>query len=177
MSAMIYKFVAISSEDDSFLREFELDEKNTLLDFHNIIQEELEYDKSQLASFFSTTDKWEKEEEFTLFDMGATTTLMDEVIIDDIIINENQNFIYVFDLFNERVFFIENVGTAPEIEGREYPLCTNSHGTPPPQIISSGSSDFSGIDISDDDYSDNDILPDEESDLPDFENIDDFEEI
>ena len=82
--------------------------------------------------------------------------------------------IYVFDLFNERVFFIENVGTVPETEGREYPLCTNSHGTPPPQITSSG---FTGSDIYDDDFSENDILPDEDADLPDFENIDDFEEI
>lgn len=171
---MIYKFVVISGEEESFIREFELDENNTLLDFHKCIQEEMEYDKSQLASFFTTTNKWEKEEEFTLFDMGSTTTIMEEVIIDDILINDNQKLIYVFDLFNERVFFIENIGTVPEIEGREYPLCTDSHGAPPPQIISS---DFSGSKIYDDEYSDNDILPDENTDLPDFENIDDFEEI
>jgi len=174
MSAMIYKFVVISGEEESFIREFELDENNTLLDFHKSIQEELEYDKSHLASFFTTTDNWEKEEEFTLFEMGSAITVMEEVIIDDILINENQKLIYVFDFFNERVFFIENIGTVPEIEGREYPLCTNSHGAPPPQIVSSSSS---GIDISDDDYSDNDILPDEDTELPDFENIDDFEEM
>ena len=48
---MIFKFVVISSEEEAFLREFELDENNTLLDFHNILQEELEYDRSQMASF------------------------------------------------------------------------------------------------------------------------------
>ena len=171
---MIYKFVAISGEEESFLREFELDEDNTLLEFHRAIQEELEYDESHLASFFTTTDKWEKEEEFTLFDMGSGTTVMDEVTIDDILINENQKLIYVFDIFNERALFIENIGTVPEIEGREFPLCTDSHGKPPVQIALSG---FLSSDISDDDDSDNDLLPDEEANMPDLESIEDFEDM
>jgi hypothetical protein len=36
------------------------------MDFHNLLQDELEFDKSQMASFFMATDNWEKEEEFTL---------------------------------------------------------------------------------------------------------------
>ena len=71
MAIMVYKFVVLSDEDESFMREFEFLDSQTLLDFHNIIQEELEFDKSQMASFFMATDNWEKEEEFTLFDMGT----------------------------------------------------------------------------------------------------------
>ena len=63
---MVYKFVVLSDEDESFVREFEFLDSHTLMDFHNMIQEELEFDKSQMASFYLATDNWEKEEEFTL---------------------------------------------------------------------------------------------------------------
>ena len=48
---MVYKFVVLSDEDESFVREFEFLDSHTLMDFHNMIQDELEFDKSQMASF------------------------------------------------------------------------------------------------------------------------------
>lgn len=164
---MIFRFVAISSEEESFVREFELNKDNTLLDFHKTLQEELEYDSSHMALFFLTTDKWEKEEEFTLFDMGSDTTVMDEVIIDDLIMDEKQKMLYVFDIFNERALFIECVGKTEEVKDRKYPVCTRSQGMPPQQIMPDG---FTPIDP----LTDNDLSSDLESDLPDFENIDDY---
>jgi len=171
---MIYKFVLISGEEEAFSREFELDEKNTLLEFHKAIQEELEYDNSQLASFFTASEKWEKEEEFTLFDMGSNTTIMEDVIIDDIIINENQKLLYIFDLFNERALFIECIGEVDLIVGREYPICVQSQGMPPQQIILKG---FSGPDINLDDLAENEIIVDDENDLPNLEDLEDFDDL
>ena len=171
---MIYKFVVISDEDDAFSREFELDENNTLLDFHNIIQEELEYDMSQMATFFTTTNNWEKEEEFTLFDMGANTTVMEEVIIDDIIISKNQKLLYVFDLFNERALFIECIGQVDQIVGREYPICTQSQGHPPKQVMMNG---YSQPSFTDDDLSDTELIDADDSELPDFEELEDIDDL
>ncbi|MEZ5011318.1 MAG: hypothetical protein R2744_06860 [Bacteroidales bacterium] len=87
---MVYRFVIISAEDESFLREFELDGTNTLMDFHYAIQEELDFDMSQIASFFTVSSEWEKGEEFTIFDMGTNTSVMEEAMIEDIIIEKNQ---------------------------------------------------------------------------------------
>ncbi len=171
---MIYKFVIISGEEESFSREFELDENNTLLDFHKAIQEELEFDHSQLASFFTATDKWEKEEEFTLFDMGSNTTIMEDVIIDDVIINKNQKLLYIFDLFNERALFIECIGEVDLIVGREYPICVQSQGKPPKQIILNG---FATTDIEVDDLPEGEMIIDDDNELPDFEDIDDFDDL
>ncbi len=174
---MIYKFVIISGEEESFSREFELDENNTLLDFHRAIQEELEYDSSQLASFFTATNKWEKEEEFTLVDMGSNTTTMEEIIIDDVIINDNQKLLYIFDLFNERTLFIECIGEVAVIVGREYPICVQSQGKPPVQIILNG---FSSSTIDVDDLNEDDTIIEDDDELPEFddiENIDDFDDI
>lgn len=166
---MIYRFIVISSEEESFLREFELDESNTLLDFHNSLQEELEYDRSQIASFFTSSEKWEKGEEFTLFEMGAGTTPMEDVIVDDIILDEHQKILYVFDIFNERTLFIECIGTVDKIEGRAYPVCTRSQGKPPKQILFA---DFSKASTSIEDIEE-DIPVDND---PDISGIDDMEE-
>ena len=98
---MVLKFTMLSDEDETFVRDFEFLDTQTLLDFHNIIQSELEFDKSQLASFFTATDNWEKEEEFTLFDMGANSSTMEDTPIDDIIIRKNQKLLYIFHIIRE----------------------------------------------------------------------------
>jgi len=181
---MVYKFVVLSDEDESFVREFEFLDTQSLIDFHNLIQDELEFDKSQMASFFMSTDNWEKEEEFTLFDMGTGSTTMEVAVLEDIIFRKSQKLLYVFDFFNERALFIEYTGEAQEIDGREYPSCTNSKGIPPKQIIFNKSSSklYNNIIISDDDEED---LPevddlfldgDDEGPLPDFDNIDNLNE-
>jgi hypothetical protein len=182
---MVYKFVVLSDEDESFVREFEFLDTHTLLDFHNLIQDELEFDKSQMASFFMTTDNWEKEEEFTLFDMGTGSSTMDTAVLEDIIFKKNQKLLYVFDFFNERALFVEYTGETPEIEGRELPSCTNSKGVPPKQVIFGGTARklynniVVSIDDDDDDEPEVDDLfldGDDEDNLPDFDNIENLNE-
>lgn len=181
---MVYKFVVLSDEDESFVREFDFLDSHTLLDFHRMIQDELEFDKSQMASFFLATDNWEKEEEFTLFDMGTGSSTMEVAVLEEIIFKKNQKLLYVFDFFNERALFVEYTGEAKEVNGREYPVCTNSKGLPPKQVIFSGTTRklYNNIVVSDDEDEDvpeaDDLFlegEDEES-LGDFENIDNVSE-
>ena len=181
---MVYKFVVLSDEDESFVREFEFLDTHTLMDFHNLIQDELEYDKSQLASFFMATDNWEKEEEFTLFDMGTGSSTMETALLEDIIFRKNQKLLYVFDFFNDRALFVEFTGEAKEVDGIELPVCTNSKGVPPKQVIFGGASRklYNNIVVSDDDDEDEAEVDelfldgDDEETLPDFENIDNLNE-
>ena len=176
---MIYRFVVLSDEDESFVREFEFLDSHTLLDFHNMIQDELEFDKSQMASFYLATDNWEKEEEFTLFDMGTGSSTMEVAVLEDIIFRKNQKLLYVFDFFNERALFVEYTGEAKEVDGREYPACTNSKGIPPKQVVFGSSSRklYNNIVVSDDDEDEDEtevddlfLNGDDEESLPDFEN-------
>ena len=181
---MVYKFVVLSDEDESFVREFEFQDSHTLLDFHHMIQDELEFDKSQMASFFMATDTWEKEEEFTLFDMGTGSSTMEVAILEDIIFKKNQKLLYVFDFFNERALFVEYTGEVKEVDGREYPLCMNSKGLPPKQVIFGGATRklYNNIVVSDDEDEDvpeaDDLFlnGEDEEPLPDFENIDNLNE-
>jgi hypothetical protein len=182
---MVYKFVVLSDEDESFVREFEFLDTNTLLDFHNLLQDELEFDKSQMASFFMATDNWEKEEEFTLFDMGTGSSTMEVAVLEDIIFRKNQKLLYVFDFFNERALFVEYTGETKEIDGRELPLCTNSKGVPPKQVVFGGTSRklYNSIVVSEDEDEDEPEVDDlflnggdDEDPLPDFENIENLNE-
>jgi len=185
MHIMVYKFVLLSDEDESFVREFEFLDTHTLIDFHNLIQDELEFDKSQMASFFMATDNWEKEEEFTLFDMGTGSSTMETAVLEDIIFRKNQKLLYVFDFFNDRGLFIEYTGEAKEIDDREYPICTNSKGIPPKQVVFGGSARklYNNIIVSDDDEDEDEpevdelfLNGDDEEPLPDFDSIDNINE-
>ena len=182
---MVYKFVVLSDEDDSFVREFEFLDSHTLIDFHNMIQDELEFDKSQMASFYLATDNWEKEEEFTLFDMGTGSSTMEGAVLEDIIFRKNQKLLYVFDFFNDRSLFVEYTGESKEIDGREYPSCTNSKGIPPKQVVFGGASRklYNNIVVSEDEDEDEPEVDDlfldggdDEESLPDFDNIDNLTE-
>ena len=58
----------------------------------------------------------------------------------------------MFDFFNDRGLFVEYTGETKEIEDREYPICTNSKGIPPKQVVFGTSSHklYNNIVVSDD---------------------------
>ena len=185
MTTMVYKFIVLSDENESFVREFELLDSHTLLDFHNALQDELEFDKSQMASFYTATDNWEKEEEFTLLDMGIGCPTMESATLEDVIIRKNQKLFYIFDLFNGRGLFVEFTGETKESTGKDLPACTNAKGIPPKQVVFGGKSSrnlYNDIIVSDDfeeDIDDIDELyldDDDENALSDFVSFDGISE-
>jgi hypothetical protein len=136
---MIFKFRLLSSEMDDFVRDFEISSSQTFYDLHKAIQENCKYDPSQIASFYLCNDNWEKETEITLFeipeDKGKLTLAMDNSVLSDHITELKQKLIYIFDIFNERAFFIEFVGIRDDDPSESFPLCTLSRGSPPVQIL------------------------------------------
>jgi len=136
---MVYKFRLLSNEKENFIRDFEVRSNQTFYDLHLAIQKNLHYDQSQIASFFICNNQWEKEQEITLFDLSDEPDnkimVMDNTIFADHILELKQKLLYVFDVFNERAFFIEVVDIKQEAPGKTYPTCTLSEGLPPVQII------------------------------------------
>ena len=129
----------ISSEVKDFVRDIEISSGQSFFDLHKAIQEDLHYDSSQIASFFLTNYEWEKELEFTLFDMtdsGKIPTIpMDKAILRDYMKDDRQRLLYVFDFFNERAFFLELLDFVKRLEFVTYPRITLSQGYPPKQIL------------------------------------------
>jgi len=183
---MVYRFVVLSDEDEAFIREFEFLESQTLLDFHNALQEELEFDRSQIASFYLSTENWEKEEEFTLFDMGAGSSTMENAVLEEVIYRKNQKLLYVFDFFNDRALYVEYVGEVKEEDDKDYPNCTNSKGLPPKQVTFGGVTrkKYNNLVVTDDDDDDDEEVVDDEiffdaedeEGLSEFDNMDSMDE-
>ena len=135
---MILLFRIISNEDQEFYRDLVIDGSDTFLDFHHVLQENLDFDPTQLASFFITDNNWEKEKEITLIDMmqeaGAETLTMENVIMEQYFDDVNQRMIYVFDFFSERAFFMELIEYSDQVSPRKTPFIAQSVGDPPQQL-------------------------------------------
>jgi hypothetical protein len=113
--------------------------------------------------------------------MGTGSSTMETAVLEEIIFRKNQKLLYVFDFFNDRSLFVEYTGELKEIEDREYPICTNSKGIPPKQVVFGTSSRklYNNIVVSDDDDDEDEVEPEvddlflngeNEETLPDFEN-------
>lgn len=135
---MIYKFTIVSDEVDDFMREIKIDSDATFFDFHKAILAACGYKDDQMTSFFICDDNWEKEKEVTLEDMGSSSEedswIMKDTRLDDLVEDEKQRLLYVFDPLTERVFFIELTETIPG-KSQDKPVCSCKHGKAPKQSI------------------------------------------
>lgn len=136
---MVYRFKLVSDEVSNFSREIEIDSENTFLQLRNAILESVNYTKDELDSFFLCNDDWEREDEITLEDMGSSASdqdlwLMESTPLDELIEDEGQKLIFVFDYMTERSFFMELKEILPSRRLVE-PICTIKRGNPPSQFI------------------------------------------
>jgi hypothetical protein len=136
---MLFIFRLIGTGKQPFFRDFEIRKDQTFYDLHNIIQNELVYDKNQLASFYLADSNWEKGLEINLFDMTEDTfkpvIIMDRTPLCELIFNVTQRLLYVFDFFSDRAFFIELISMTSCGENAVYPRCVAGEGVPPEQLI------------------------------------------
>ena len=154
---MVLKFRLISNEQDDFIRDFEILAEQTFFHLHMAIQDNLHFDKSQIASFFICNQDWEKEQEITLFELSdeesAKVITMDNAVVGNHIQEIHDKMIYIFDVFNERMFFIELVERYEKDPKKHYPLCSYEEGHAPQQLLMDqlfGARDLSDTSILDD---------------------------
>ena len=135
---MVYRFTIISDEVDNFRREIQIDSDATFLDFHNAILKSVGYPNDQMTSFFICDDNWEKETEVTLEDMGTSSDMdswiMEETPLSELLEDEKQHMLYIFDPLADRAFFIE---LTEIITGKDLneAICTKSTGDAPQQLL------------------------------------------
>ena len=138
VKTMIYRFTIISDEVDDFVREIQIDPEATFFDLHEAILKAANYTNDQMTSFFICDDDWEKEKEITLEEMDNNpemdSWIMKETRLNELIEDEKQKLLYVFDYMTERCFFIElsEIITGKEIKGAK---CTKKSGEAPKQTV------------------------------------------
>ena len=133
---MVYRFTIISDEVDDFIREIQIDSEATFFELHEAILKAAKYKDDQMTSFFICDEDWEKEQEITLIEMDTDSDVdsyvMSDTTISDLVTDEHQKLLYVFDFLSDRAFFIELKEMLPgqDIDAAE---CTASLGDAPIQ--------------------------------------------
>ena len=169
---MIYRFILVSDEVDDFRRDIMIDSDATFYELHEAILDSVGYAKDQMTSFFICDEDWTKKTEITLTDMGSSSDediyVMDESRLDNLLEEERQKLIYVFEPLTERCFFMELREIIPG-KNQDKPQVVKSIGNPPKQISLVEELDFSAPvvvphNLDDDIYDDDDLNLDEYDD-------------
>lgn len=141
-----FKFRLLSDEVDDFLLDVEVPYDMTLLEFHNFLNECLNYEKFEMCSFFYSDVEWEKLQEFTLLDMGVEGAIIDpdnelappvpmsQVKLSHIVVDKFERLIYEFDLLNERQLFVELLESKIADGSEKLPRIIDRKGTTPEQF-------------------------------------------
>jgi len=135
---MIYKFTVLSDEVDNFVRVIKIDPEATFFDLHKTLLDSVKFDKNQMTSFFICSDDWEKGQEVTLIEMESSSEydnlVMEETKLEELISDEKQKLLYIFDMIADRAFFIELTDIIPG-KSVSKPEVSISEGKAPQQII------------------------------------------
>ena len=187
---MVYKFRLLSDEVDDFRRDIEIDSDATFIELHKAILESVGYPDDQMTSFFICNEKWIKEIEITREDMGSMSEeenyIMDETVIGDLVEEEKQKLMYVFDPLADRVFYME-LSKSELGKDIDAPVCTRSVGDAPAQMldreelmsknpVSTAGDEFSEDFYGSDEYNDDALDPDgfDMGNVSDMSSIDDL---
>jgi len=135
---MVYQFTILSDEADNFVRVINIDSEAKFIDLHNAILDSVSYEKNLMTSFFICDDNWEKGQEVTLVEMESSSEydnlVMEDTTLEELLVDENQKMLYVFDMMSDRVFFIELTEIIPR-KTLAKPVCVTSEGDAPVQIM------------------------------------------
>jgi hypothetical protein len=176
----IFTLTAYSKESEDFEMQISAHQDLLFSDLHQGIQQALEYDPLQMASFFTCNEDWQKLDEIALIDMGEgnSSKLMDNCKLSDVLSEEGDKLLYLFDFFSERSFFMSITAIN---ESKENTFTIDVNGGIPAQI----NIDSEGIDDLMSEFaeaspsSSNEFEDDEDvygDDSISFENIDDLED-
>lgn len=148
---MVYKFRVILDAEDDVFRDIAILEDDTLEDLHNAIVNAFDFDGMELASFYTCDDKWNQEDEISLFDTGdiaGEQRTMSDYPLSEILNQEQTKIIYVYDFLNMWTFLVELAAIEDPVAGETYPGVLFSHGLMP---ADAGEKDFEA-DMKDDIY-------------------------
>ena len=171
---MVYRFRLLSDEVEDFRRDIEIDSDATFMELHEAILKSAGYPDDQMTSFFICNEKWIKEVEITREDMGSMSEeesyTMADTVIGDLVEEEKQKLMYVFDPLGDRVFYME-LSKIEFHKNIDEAVCTRSVGEAPAQTLDfeelmsknpvvGADDDFNEDFYGSDEYNDDDIDPD-----------------
>jgi len=153
MRTVIFRVIIDTKEKEDCYRDIEVKEDQNLEDFYFSILKSFNFSDDQMASMYTCSDEWDREEEFPLLDMGNLAEqggrLMDKVLIKEVGVAPGDKLILVYDYMKMWTFLIEMINENFNAKGSKFPKVVLEVGTPPKE--SSKKDDFDDLDLTDDD--------------------------
>ncbi len=144
-----YKFSINLEGFDDFHFEIDILPSQSFLDFHQIIQNVLQFSGTELASFYLSNSTWKKKTEISLIDMNIDddtglyedgdddkpkkkkTLLMSDTKLATLIDDPHQRFIYIYDFLTPWTLYIELIKIIDTDNSIKYPVCSKISGELP----------------------------------------------
>ena len=136
---MDYRFEISLPTSSDFRCEIAVGGEQTFQQFHDKIVETLNYDSSQMASFFTLDRMGNRVKEIALMDMTTEdeeneTLVMDNTKISDIIKPGCLELEYVYDFFSNKYFNVEYAGEYIRYSSDVMQVCVGCEGDIPEQF-------------------------------------------
>jgi len=150
---MIYKIRVILDTKEDIFRDLEIEDSNSLEEFHNTITQAFGFMGTEMASFYTCDEEWNQDEEIALFDMsesGSDIRLMNETFLTDVLTEKQPKLIYVYDFLSMWTFFVELADIVEKEDGRVYPNILFSFGELPDSPPEKSFESKPSVDIDDD---------------------------
>lgn len=131
---MIYKIRVILDAEEDVFRDLEVAADCTLEEMHNVITQSFGFLGNEMASFYTSDENWNQQEEIPLYDIregGEVSRLMQNTLLSDVMDTESPKLLYVYDFLNMWTFFVELADLAEMEPGRSYPNLLFSFGELP----------------------------------------------
>lgn len=150
---MIYKIRVILDTEEDIFRDLEIEDSNSLEEFHNTITQAFGFMGTEMASFYTCDEDWNQDEEIALFDMsesGSDVRLMNETFLTEVLTEKQPKLIYVYDFLSMWTFFVELADIVEKEDGRVYPNILFSFGELPDSPPEKSFESKPSVDIDDD---------------------------
>ena len=128
---MVLRIRVILNVEEDVLRDIEIDESSSMMEFHKTISSFFGFDSSEPSTFYRSNNKWERDEEIKIFKLDENDKVYSDSSISDFISSKGNKLIYIYDFLNYWTFFIDVNESVEKIEDKEYPYCLLSVGEVP----------------------------------------------
>ena len=144
----VVHFRILLDHDNDVFRDIEIGVDQNFQQFHDIVLEAIAFENTEMASFYVSNEDWEKGQEITLMDMGErsengeTILLMHECKVGEVIYEQDQKLVYVFDFFLMWCFFIDVIEVKTVDKNIILPRILHAFGDAPEQSSKSPELNF-----------------------------------
>ncbi|WP_075343633.1 IS1096 element passenger TnpR family protein [Tenacibaculum agarivorans] len=112
----MYKIRVILDVEEDVIRTLVFDENNTLEKLHFDIANAFGFDGKEMASFYTSDNGWNQGDEIPLFNMADVGygLSMQTCILNEVLPNQNDKLIYVYDFLAMWTFYVEVIEKSEE---------------------------------------------------------------